>query len=119
MKLVLVTLSILVLSACSMAPFQTTAIGNGHYKVLTDGDSKNKAFIFAISAMRAKCGYDGVLYEIVEQTVEGNEGRVAYSKATKEDSYAVNSLFYVLKKQNQIFKGYDMTTIFKCTGQKV
>jgi hypothetical protein len=117
MKIVFITICISVLSACSITPFQGIDIGGGKFKVITSGESKSEAFYMTISAMRSTCGYDGVFYEIVEQTVEGS-GKVFRREGNlKEYSHGINNISNEIQMENEIYRGYDIITIFKCTGE--
>lgn len=118
MKFFLVVLFVSILSACSA--LQGVPLGDGHYKFISGGKSKNEAFNQAVRIMKNTCGDEGILYEIVEQTVEGNGEIIAFETKSKKHSYVING-FNVSNTETEYenFRGYDITTIFKCTEQKI
>lgn len=115
---------ILVLSQSACSSFVTSAqgvpIGDGNYKYITGGDSKAEAFTLAIGIMRTTCGYEGVQYEIIEQIVEHGGKVISRETSNKQSGIGVGDIFSKtdVEVKHENFRGYDITTIFKCVPMK-
>ena len=109
-------------SGCSsfITSSQGVPIGDDKYKYITGGESKAEAFTWAISVMRNTCGYEGVQYEIIEQIVEHGGEIISRETSKKERGIGVGDIFSKTdtEVQHENFRGYDITTIFKCVPLK-
>ena len=109
-------------SACSsfITSAQGVPIGEGNFKYITGGESKAEAFSWAISIMRNTCGYEGVQYEIIEQRVEHGGEVISRETSSKQSGIGVGDIFSKTDAEvkHENFRGYDITTIFKCVPLK-
>jgi hypothetical protein len=108
-----IIVSVLILSACTV--MQGVPVGNGHYKYISGGESKEEAFSEIVSIMKNTCKEDR--YEVIEQVVEGNGPVFSRVIKSNEKSYSVNDFTFATTEgaEYENFRGYDMTTIFACS----
>ena len=93
---------------------QGVPLGNGHYKFISGGESKEEAFLEVIHIMKSTCEEEE--YEIIEQIVEGNGQVLSREIKSDKDSFSIDGFSLSnTKKEYENFRGYDITTLFKCS----
>ena len=103
-----------ILPACTT--MQGVPLGNGQYKFISGGESKQEAFSEIIRVMKATCEEEN--YKVIEQVVEGNGQIVSREIKSDKDSFSLDGFSLSnTTTEYENFRGYDITTVFRCSNE--